>query len=254
MMGVFTDRTGEETYNKFGSKMIITEYRGALDIDVYFPEYNWTFEHTQYGVFKKGQVKCPYDKSVYGVGYLGEGEYKASINNKNTKCYNTWRGMLQRCYDPKYQEKKPTYKGCRVEDYLLCFQNFAEFYYNIYYEVPGEIMHLDKDILYKGNKIYSRSTCCFVPDRINSLFTKCDSHRGDLPIGVSEDHNKYRARCHNTESIIINLGTYVTPIKAFEVYKNFKEITIKKVADKYKDMIPNNVYEALYNYQVEITD
>ena len=31
------DRTGEETYNNFGSKMIITKYKNTNDIDVYFP-------------------------------------------------------------------------------------------------------------------------------------------------------------------------------------------------------------------------
>ena len=31
------DRAGEESYNKFGSKMIIKEYRGCMDVDVYFP-------------------------------------------------------------------------------------------------------------------------------------------------------------------------------------------------------------------------
>ena len=253
-MGVFTDRTGEETYNNFGSKMIITKYNNAHDMDVYFPEYGYTINHVTYNNFKKGRIKSPYEPRCYGKGYLGEGKYKISENGKNTDEYNTWHGMLRRCYDPKLQEKYPTYKDCEVSTEWLNFQTFSHWYENNYYEIPGEVMCLDKDILYKGNKIYSRSTCCFVPDRINSLFTKCDSHRGDLPIGVSEDHNKYRARCHNTESIIINLGTYVTPIKAFEVYKNFKEITIKKVADKYKGMIPNNVYEALYNYQVEITD
>ena len=48
------DRTGEERVNKFGSKMIIKEYRGCMDIDVYFPEYNWTFEHVDYSNFKRG--------------------------------------------------------------------------------------------------------------------------------------------------------------------------------------------------------
>ena len=32
------DRTGEMNINSFGSKMIISEYRGYMDIDVYFPE------------------------------------------------------------------------------------------------------------------------------------------------------------------------------------------------------------------------
>jgi hypothetical protein len=45
-------------------------------------------------------------------------------------------------------------------------------------------MALDKDILYKGNKIYSPDTCVFVPQEINALFVKNDANRGDLPIGV----------------------------------------------------------------------
>ena len=36
------DRTGEEGVNNFGSKMIIVRYRRNDDVDIYFPEYNWT--------------------------------------------------------------------------------------------------------------------------------------------------------------------------------------------------------------------
>ena len=64
--------------NSFGSKMIISEYRGYMDIDVYFPEYNWTFEHAIYQSFKNGNIKCPYERRCYGKGYLGEGKYKMS--------------------------------------------------------------------------------------------------------------------------------------------------------------------------------
>ena len=53
------DRTGEERLNNFGSRMIIKEHRKYSDIDVYFPEYNWTAKHVQYNNFKKGTVKCP---------------------------------------------------------------------------------------------------------------------------------------------------------------------------------------------------
>ena len=31
------DKVGETNINNFGSKMIITRYNGAIDIDVYFP-------------------------------------------------------------------------------------------------------------------------------------------------------------------------------------------------------------------------
>ena len=43
-MGRKINRTGEENINNFGSKMIIKEYRGCMDIDVYFPEYDWVLK------------------------------------------------------------------------------------------------------------------------------------------------------------------------------------------------------------------
>ena len=51
------DRTDEENVNNFGSKMIIKEYRTNRDVDVYFPEYDWTFKHTVYNEFKNGNIK-----------------------------------------------------------------------------------------------------------------------------------------------------------------------------------------------------
>ena len=66
------DRTGEENVNNFGSKMIISRYNNRFDIDVYFPEYDWTINHVTYSNFKKGEIKCPYERRTYGVGYLGE--------------------------------------------------------------------------------------------------------------------------------------------------------------------------------------
>ena len=179
------DRTGEEGCNNFGSKMIISEYRNTFDVDVYFPEYDWTFKHAQYSKFKNGNIKCPYERRYYGKGCLGEGKYKMSENGKNKKEFRIWYNMLKRCYDPKYQEEKPTYRGCTVEDYLLNFQNMCEWLENNYYEIPGEKMCLDKDILRKGNKVYSRETCIFVPQRINNLFVKRDNDRGNSPIGTT---------------------------------------------------------------------
>ena len=88
-MGKTIDRTGERGINNFGSEMVIVGYRGRMDIDVSFPQYNWTFKGVQYGHFKEGNVKCPYEKRVCGVGYLGEGKYKVSENGKKTKVYKT---------------------------------------------------------------------------------------------------------------------------------------------------------------------
>ena len=254
-----TNRVGEERINNFGSKMIIKEYRKSTDIDVYFPEYDWTFKHTTYQNFKKEKIKCPYEPRVYGVGYLGEGKYKMSENGKLKREYIIWRDMLKRCYDPKYQEKYPTYKGCRVEDYLLNFQHMGEWLENNYYEVPGEVMCLDKDILCKGNKIYSRETCIFVPERINKLFNKRGNDRGDCPVGVTpKPSGNYEARCNDGYGKRIPLSTYSTEEEAFQVYKEYKEKLIKETIDSYEGKIPEPHYsklkKAMYNYKVEIDD
>ena len=214
------DRTVEERLNAFSSKMIIKKYRKAIDIDVYFPEYDWIFEHTRYNDFKNGTIKCPYEPRVFGHGYLGEGKYKTRENGKLTDEYDIWRHMLERCYDPKYQERYPTYKDCRVEDYLLNFQHMGEWIDKNYYEIPGETMCLDKDILCKGNKVYSRETCIFVTQKINSLFVKSDKSRGKDPIGVYQLPNgNYQVRCGDGYGERIYLGLYSTKEEAFRVCK-----------------------------------
>lgn len=257
----FIDRTGEENYNTFESEMIISEYRGALDIDVYFPEYDWTARSVAYCDFKKGNVKCPYERRCFGVGYLGEGKYKVCEKGNHTKCYRTWYNMLQRCYDKKFHKRELTYEDCESSKEFHNLQNFGDWFDDDYYEIEGEKMCLDKDILVKGNKIYSPETCIFVPHNINMLFVKCDKARGEYPVGVhySKRDEKFIAQCNvydNEKKIksTKHLGLYNTPEEAFYTYKQFKEKYIKQVADYYKDKIPQKLYDAMYNYKVEIND
>ena len=210
-------------------------------------------------ILKKGNIKCPYEKRYFDVGYLGEGKYKVKENGKVTDEYKIWHCMLERCYNPKCHEKYPTYKGCLVEDYLLNFQHMAEWINDNYYEVPGEVMCLDKDILNKGNKIYSRDTCIFVPQRINLLFTKRGNDRGKYPLGVRLTRSgNFETQCSNGYGKRTQLGTYKTKEEAFQAYKQYKEKLIKKVIDSYEGIIPEPYYSrlktAIYNYEVEITD
>ena len=253
------DKTGMEGVNNFGSKMIISKYNNALDIDVYFPEYDWTVKNKRYDHFKEGKIKCLYERRVFGVGYLGEGKYNSYENSKRTKCYDTWVNTLRRCYDDKTQEKYPTYKECEVCTEWHDFQNFAHWYENNYYEIEDEVMCLDKDILVKGNKIYSPETCVFVPQNINSLFIKRDNDRGKYPIGMTlTPSGNYQVQCMNGYGKKIYLGTYSTKEEAFEVYKEYKERVIKEMIDSYEGIIPEPHYSRLktvmYNYKVEIDD
>lgn len=167
--------------------------------------------------------------------------------------------MLSRCYSAKFQEKRPSYIGCSVSDDWLYYPNFKKWYDENYYEINNKTAQLDKDILIKGNKIYSADTCVFVPGFINNLFTKRQKLRGELPIGVNYDKasKKYRAQLNifeNGKKTRKNLGYFTTPEEAFEVYKQAKENYIKETADNYKDKIPAELYEAMYSYRVDIND
>lgn len=165
-------------------------------------------------------------------------------------------GMIRRCYDNKYKLKHPTYKDCTVCDEWYNYQNFAKWYDENYYLIDNEEMNLDKDILYKGNKIYSPRTCVFVPQNINKLFTKTDKLRGEYPIGIS--YNKkdsiYVVHCNDGNGNLIYLGCSPNNNKLFKIYKEFKEKIIKQVADKYKNKIPQKLYDAMYKYKVEVID
>lgn len=191
---------------------------------------------------------------------MGEGKYKPTNNNKYTKQYSYWKHMLRRCYSNEYLTKEPTYL-----DKIVCkewhnFQTFAKWFDENYYEIEGQRMQLDKDILNKGNKIYSPQTCIFVPQRINNLFVKRDSKRGRYPIGVYLDKYTNRFKAHisieheDGSKRQKHLGRFNTPEEAFEVYKIEKEKYIKEVAEEYKDKIPKELYDAMYKYEVEITD
>lgn len=253
-----TERIGETIFNSYNSKITIIGYKDKRNVTVKFE--NGYIKNCEYNQFKKGLIKSPYDKRLYNLGYIGEGDYDTSINYKTTIQYQHWYNLLRRCYNEKDRQKYPTYIGITVCDEWLCFQNFAEWFDNNYYTVDNEKMCLDKDILHKNNKIYSPDNCVFVPQRINLLFTKRQNYRGDCPIGVRLDKrcNKFEARCNiveNNKAKFKSLGQYTNPEDAFYLgYKPFKEKVIKDVAEEYKDKIPNKLYNALYRYEVEITD
>ena len=121
-----TERLGEENYNTFGTLMKIIEYNKNDDIIVEFQDEYKTKVHTSYQMFKKGNVKNPYDKTVYGVGYLGKGKYKSKIKGKQTKVYLYWKHILERCYSPYYINKHLTYIDCYICEEWHNFQNFGK--------------------------------------------------------------------------------------------------------------------------------
>jgi hypothetical protein len=249
MKNKLTNRIGMKKQNNNGSNMTIIEYDNCQNIIVEFDN-NYKTKTTFFD-FMRGKVRNVYEKTFYNIGYIGEGKYNLTYNRQLTPSGEVWHSMLTRCYNNKFLNKNTTYKDCIMCEEWHNFQNFAKWHEENYYQIENEKMDLDKDILIKGNKIYSPETCIFVPHIINMLFTDSKNKENNLPKGVRIIK---RPKPYNTRYNGIHLGCFNTLVEAFEAYKTFKEEHIKEIANKFKDQIPEKLYNALYNYKVEITD
>lgn len=190
---------------------------------------------------KKGNI-------VYGVG-LNDADYvvqvqssQGSVDGKRVRklewyCpfYNRWKLMLQRCYYKGFHKRNSTYEGCYVSEGWLVFSNFKAWME----KQDWEGKDLDKDILFEGNKVYSKETCVFVDQEVNKFFLQRDNHRGEWPLGVDWDKRKrkYRARVGSKW-----LGYYNCPEEAHLAWGKWKYELAVQLAEKQSD---ERVAEAL---------
>lgn len=253
------ERLGQIRVNNNGCEMQLIEYKNANKIKVRFNDKYKAVVSTKYEHFDAGRVINPYYPSVYNTGISGN-KYPIYTNNSNTKEYTAWRGIIQRCYDPLYKSKWITYNDVKCSDEWILYDNFYEWIISQENYEKWKCINrgcVDKDILFKGNKIYSSDTCTLVSPRINALFTKANSLRGNLPIGVMIDkkNGMYVAAVENNNKNI-RLGRFKTIEEAFNVYKTEKEKIIQRVAKEEYELgnITKKCYEAMMNYEVEITD
>ena len=179
--------------------MKIIECGDKTNVTVEFQDEHKARVHTQYTNFQKGSVKNPYYPSICGVGIIGE-KYPVSTNCITAKEYDAWRRMIVRCFNEWYKENRPAYKFVTVCDEWLNYENYYEWIHsqeNFEHWYNGKRWAIDKDILNKGNKIYSPENCCLIPQNVNCLFLKREAERGKYPIGVRYTENGFLATCRN---------------------------------------------------------
>ena len=231
----------------------IVKYNHSKNVEIKFLKTG--YEATvRLGDIRSGSIKDPYSPSVYGVGVVGT-KYQPTIDGVNTKEYELWKSLLQRCYSDDFKKKRPTYIGCEVSENFKSYEYFYEWCHKqIGFSNQG--WQLDKDLLIKGNKVYSESTCVFIPSEINSLLIKCTASRGEHLIGVywSKTANAFASMVSKNKGKQEWLGCFNAEIEAFNAYKTAKESFIKEQADKWKDKIDTRAYNALMNYTVNIDD
>lgn len=249
----------DKVYTSYaGHDFAIVSYKSASNIDIKFLKSGYECNVTANAV-RTSHIEDHLETSRSGFGYIGVGKYSSKEDGEFTKEYSLWSSMLSRCYYYDYTKKFPTYEDANVCEEWRNFQVFAEWCQSQVgfksLDEKGKPFNLDKDILVKGNKVYSPSTCIFVPFEINGQFTKANTRRGSCPIGVSYAAlaGKFLA-CVRENNKTKHLGYHLTKEAAFRAYKRAKESYLQLLAEKHKDVISPEAYIALYNYKVEITD
>jgi len=220
----------EKKYNRshIGETHITKESLGGYELTIIDgstkPKYvtiqinDWVSEKG-YKEVKNGSIKYPYHPSIYGKGYVGEGDAKITLEGKITKVYKTWSGMIERVYDSKRLVKDPTYKNVEVCNEWLNFNTFAKWFEENYIEG----YHLDKDLLSTDNKIYSPETCIFIPQALNKFLTniKVTNTSGHIGVSWHKNSNRWVAQIkHPKTGKRIHLGLFKDIEEASKVYKH----------------------------------
>lgn len=235
-------KVGDCGATKYGCIYKAIEVLNSLKVIIEFQDDHKHISEVFTTNFKNGTVWNPYQITLYGHGYVGDGPYLASKSGRDTPEYTAWRNVFKRCYHEPYQRTHPSYIDCSVAPEWHNYQIYAQWWHENHYDVPGEKVQFDKDILVKGNRVYCPERCLFVPQRINLIF-QGKRLSNQLATGVLQRGNKYAAM-YNTKS----LGTFESLEEAVSAHDEAKRQSIMRVANEYKSRIPNRVYEALINY------
>ncbi len=249
----YKDCVGKVCKSKTSGDFKVLKYNDSKSVEIQFLKTGYE-TLARLDNIRNGKVKDPYSPSVFGIGTVGT-KYPISEGCRGTKEYVLWKDVLRRCYSDTFQKKQPTYKDCEVSDKFKSYEHFYEWCHKqVGFGVEG--FEIDKDLLIKGNKVYSEDSCVFLPAEINMVLVKCTASRGEYLIGVSWCNTKkaFVARVRKNKGKSEWLGLFRTELEAFNAYKKAKEVFVKEQAEKWKSQIDPRAYEALMSYEVSIDD
>lgn len=235
-----------------GGSCTVIEYKNFQKITIV---HNDNYAHkdiVEGGNLRKGNVRNPYEKRLFGTGIYGVGPYKARCGKKKTPEYSAWSGIIQRGHSEEFKKENPSYLNVSVHPDWHNFQCFAKWFFQQPHALtPG--FQLDKDLIILGNQEYSPFACSFLPSQINSILNDCGSRRGELKQGVSlrkRRNNPYVSRISiNGESVI--LGYFNNENDAYETYKKAKTKYVREMAEIYKSALHPLVYKNLRTWELD---
>lgn len=224
----------------------VVEYVDAFNITVEFDEPYKSRLRTENRSVRSGELRNQLQPDEYGF-FFGIGQF-----DSHERSYPIWVHMKRRCGNKN--GRSPAYTDVIVCDEWHNYQNFAKWHTTqIGYDQEG--WHVDKDLIDRNAREYSPENCVMLPAHVNTTLTKRKAERGDTPIGTSIDVRDGKISCQYTENNIhFFRGYYPNVEEAFAVYKVAKEIHIKNLAEKWKDLLDPRAFQALMKYEVLITD
>lgn len=229
-----------------GGDLTVIANNGHLEILVKFNDDAGYETVVSSSSLRQGVIKNPYAPLICGVGFIGVGAF---TGKELPIVYDSWRGMLRRCYEEAVQKRHPTYRGCTVHPDWHNFQNFANWYTS--HDYYGFLGHqLDKDLLIRGNKVYSSETCSLVPAYINCLLTNLSKPNAKNPLGVihHKKKNMFQASLR-VDGIARNLGYFDCPQEAHKAYVRGKEMLVRRRAMEYRYEIEEKVFNSLMQWR-----
>ena len=192
-----------------------------------------------------------------------EQEYIEYENKASSHAYKVYDGILARCKDTVDNENvRDCYnKSTMWQKWLDDPKEFVKWYLYHYYECDGEEMDVDKDLFGDGSGMYHEDFCCILPKGLNTLLANSKKHyekgqtpENSLPLGVryNSKTNKYYGEIQFTGTDRqISLSEWDTPEEAFAEYKIMKQADILLVVAKYKESIPDYIYDRFLTVEVK---
>lgn len=148
--------------------------------------------------------------------------------------YSKWEHMLERCYGKTYHDTNPSYIGCSVDQAWHTFSVFKRW-------METQDWHgkeLDKDLIDRGNRVYSPDKCIFISPELNKFMTASDASRGLMPmgVGIKRSTGKLYARCCNPfTGTQEKIGSFICEIEAHARWQSRKHEHALVLASMEKD-------------------
>ena len=233
------NKVGEKNITNQGFEITLVEYKSYRDCIVEFNDRYHTRKSFSYLNFQRGNIRNPSCWVLYKRGIA----YREDVKG-NEKAFEKYRAMFDRCYG-KQEGNNAVYKGCEVCNEWYDFSAFAKWYDENFYQINDEKMDLDKDLFGDG-KLYSPNTCIFIPHKLNSQFANHEKKNKtlSLPLGVTLHKREGGSVCYRVIALDKN-QLFDSIDEASNAYNNYIHNNNVEFANKYKDIIPQKLYDFL---------